>query len=78
VGTTVTTYIGKTTTIADSVGRHRPNVDAIGDSRLTADEIEDTVYGAGGWKTFVQGLKDAGTFDPDREPTTRTRAGTPG
>jgi len=38
-------------------------VDAIGDLSLTADEIEDTVYGAGGWKTFVQGLKDAGTFD---------------
>jgi hypothetical protein len=38
-------------------------VDAIGDLSLTADEIEDTVYGTGGWKTFVQGLKDAGTFD---------------
>ena len=58
----MTTYIGKTTTIADSVGTIA-NVDAIGDLSLTADEIEDTVYGAGGWKTFVQGLKDAGTFD---------------
>lgn len=58
----MTTYIGKTTTIADSVGAIA-NVDAIGDLSLTADEIEDTVYGAGGWKTFVQGLKDAGTFD---------------
>lgn len=58
----MTTYIGKTTTIADSVGVIA-NVDAIGDLSLTADEIEDTVYGAGGWKTFVQGLKDAGTFD---------------
>lgn len=58
----MTTYIGKTTTIADSVGAIA-NVDAIGDLSLTADEIEDTVYGTGGWKTFVQGLKDAGTFD---------------
>lgn len=58
----MTTYIGKTTTIADSSG-NIANVDAIGDLSLTADEIEDTVYGAGGWKTFVQGLKDAGTFD---------------
>lgn len=58
----MTTYIGKTTTIADSSG-DIANVDAIGDLSLTADEIEDTVYGAGGWKTFVQGLKDAGTFD---------------
>ena len=58
----MTTYIGKTTTIADSVGVIA-NVDAIGDLSLTADEIEDTVYGTGGWKTFVQGLKDAGTFD---------------
>ena len=58
----MTTYIGKTTTIADSVGAIA-NVDASGDLSLTADEIEDTVYGAGGWKTFVQGLKDAGTFD---------------
>lgn len=58
----MTTYIGKTTTIADSSG-NIASVDAIGDLSLTADEIEDTVYGAGGWKTFVQGLKDAGTFD---------------
>lgn len=58
----MTTYIGKTTTIADSSG-NIANVDAIGDLSLTADEIEDTVYGTGGWKTFVQGLKDAGTFD---------------
>jgi predicted secreted protein len=58
----MTTYIGKTTTIADSTGTIA-NVDAIGDLSLTADEIEDTVYGTGGWKTFVQGLKDAGTFD---------------
>ena len=58
----MTTYIGKTTTIADSSG-NIANGDAIGDLSLTADEIEDTVYGAGGWKTFVQGLKDAGTFD---------------
>lgn len=58
----MTTYIGKTTTIADSSG-NIANVDAIGDLSFTADEIEDTVYGAGGWKTFVQGLKDAGTFD---------------
>ena len=58
----MTTYIGKTTTIADGSG-NIANVDAIGDLSLTADEIEDTVYGAGGWKTFVQGLKDAGTFD---------------
>ena len=58
----MTTYIGKTTTIADPSG-NIANVDAIGDLSLTADEIEDTVYGAGGWKTFVQGLKDAGTFD---------------
>jgi len=43
----MTTYIGKTTTIADSVGAIA-NVDAIGDLSLTADEIEDTVYGAGG------------------------------
>jgi len=59
----MTTYIGKTTTIADSSGNNIANVDAIGDLSLTADEIEDTVYGTGGWKTFVQGLKDAGTFD---------------
>jgi len=58
----MTTYIGKTTTIVDSSG-NIANVDAIGDLSLTADEIEDTVYGTGGWKTFVQGLKDAGTFD---------------
>jgi predicted secreted protein len=58
----MTTYIGKTTTIADSSG-NIANVDAIGDLSLTADEIEDTVYGTSGWKTFVQGLKDAGTFD---------------
>ena len=58
----MTTHIGKTTTIADSSG-NIANVDAIGDLSLTADEIEDTVYGTGGWKTFVQGLKDAGTFD---------------
>ena len=58
----MTTYIGKTTTIADSSG-NIANVDAIGDLSLTADEIEDTVYGTGGWKTFVHGLKDAGTFD---------------
>ena len=58
----MTTYIGKTTTIADSSG-NIANVDAIGDLSLTADEIEDTVYGTDGWKTFVQGLKDAGTFD---------------
>ena len=58
----MTTYIGKTTTIADSSG-NIANVDAIGDLSLTADEIEDTVYGTGGWKTFVQGLKDGGTVD---------------
>jgi predicted secreted protein len=58
----MTTYIGKTTTIADSSG-NIANVDAIGDLSLTADEIEDTVYGSSGWKTFVQGLKDGGTFD---------------
>ena len=58
----MTTYIGKTTTIADSVGAIA-NVDAIGDLSITADEIEDTVYGTGGYKTFVQGLKDGGTVD---------------
>jgi len=56
------TTIGKTTTIADPSGNIAA-VDAIGDISITADEIEDTVYGTGGWKTFVQGLKDAGTFD---------------
>ena len=58
----MTTYIGKTTTVADSTGTIG-NVDAIGDISLTADEIEDTVYSTDGWKTFVQGLKDAGTVD---------------
>lgn len=58
----MTTYIGKTTTIADNSG-NIGNVDAIGDLSLTADEIEDTVYGTGGYKTFVQGLKDGGTVD---------------
>ena len=56
------TDIGKTTTIADPSGNIGA-VDAIGDIGITADEIEDTVYGTGGWKTFVQGLKDGGTFD---------------
>ena len=56
------TTIGKTTTIADASG-NISNVDAIGDLSLTADEIEDTVYGTGGYKTFVPGLKDAGSFD---------------
>ena len=56
------TDIGKTTTIADPTGTIGA-VDAIGDIGITADEIEDTVYGTGGWKTFVQGLKDGGTFD---------------
>ena len=56
------TYIGKTTTIADASG-NIANVDSIGDISLSADEIEDTTYGSNGWKTFVQGLKDGGTFD---------------
>jgi len=56
------TYIGKTTTIADPSG-NIANVDSIGDISLSADEIEDTTYGSSGWKTFVQGLKDGGTFD---------------
>ncbi len=56
------TYIGKTTTIADASG-NLANVDSIGDISLSADEIEDTTYGSSGWKTFVQGLKDGGTFD---------------
>lgn len=56
------TYIGKTTTIADASG-NLANVDSIGDISLSADEIEDTTYGSNGWKTFVQGLKDGGTFD---------------
>jgi len=56
------TYIGKTTTIADPSG-NIANVDSIGDISLSADEIEDTTYGSNGWKTFVQGLKDGGTFD---------------
>jgi predicted secreted protein len=56
------TYIGKTTTIADASG-NIANVDSIGDISLSADEIEDTTYGSSGWKTFVQGLKDGGTFD---------------
>jgi len=56
------TDIGKTTTIADPSGNIGA-VDAIGDIGLSADEIEDTVYGTGGWKTFVQGLKDGGTVD---------------
>jgi hypothetical protein len=56
------TTIGKTTTIADASG-NISNIDAIGDLSLTADEIEDTVYGTGGYKTFVPGLKDAGSFD---------------
>ena len=58
----MTTYIGKTTTIADPSG-NIANVDSIGDISLSADEIEDTTYGSSGWKTFVQGLKDGGTFD---------------
>ena len=58
----MTTYIGKTTTIADPSG-NIANVDSIGDISLSADEIEDTTYGSNGWKTFVQGLKDGGTFD---------------
>jgi len=56
------TYLGKTTTIADSSG-NIGNIDSIGDLSITADEIEDTVYGTGGYKTFVQGLKDGGTVD---------------
>ena len=56
------TYIGKTTTIAGPSG-NIANVDSIGDISLSADEIEDTTYGSNGWKTFVQGLKDGGTFD---------------
>ena len=56
------TDIGKTTTIADPSGNIGA-VDTIGDIGLSADEIEDTVYGTGGWKTFVQGLKDGGTVD---------------
>ncbi len=58
----MTTYLGKTTTIADSSG-NIGNIDSIGDLSITADEIEDTVYGTGGYKTFVQGLKDGGTVD---------------
>ena len=58
----MTTYIGKTTTIADPSG-NIANVDSIGDISLSADEIEDTTYSSSGWKTFVQGLKDGGTFD---------------
>ena len=57
-----TTYIGKTTTIADSTGTIA-SVDSIGDISISADEIEDTVYGTGTFKTFVQGLKDGGTVD---------------
>ncbi len=56
------TDIGKTTTIADSTGTIA-SVDSIGDISISADEIEDTVYGTGTFKTFVQGLKDGGTVD---------------
>lgn len=56
------TYIGKTTTIADASG-NLANVDSIGDISLSADEIEVTTYGASEWKQYIQGLKDAGTFD---------------
>ena len=60
----MTTYIGKTTKIeVGSTPTEITGVDSIGDIGLTADEIEDTVYGAETWKTFVRGLKDAGTFD---------------
>lgn len=56
------THLGKTTTIADPSG-NLANVDSIGDISLTADEIETTTYGASLWKTFMQGLKDGGSFD---------------
>lgn len=56
------TKIGKTTTIADPSG-NLAGVDSIGDISLTADEIETTTYGASLWKTFMQGLKDGGSFD---------------
>ena len=55
--------IGKTTTITDPSGNVIANVDAIVDISISADEIEDTVYSTDKWKTFVQGLKDGGTFD---------------
>lgn len=58
----MTPYIGKTTTLADPSG-NLAGIDAIGDISLTADEIETTCYGASLWKTFMQGLKDAGSFD---------------
>jgi hypothetical protein len=56
------TSIGKTTTIGDASG-NISNVDAIGDLSFDSDEIEDTVYGTSLYKTFIQGLKDAGTVD---------------
>jgi len=56
------TDLGKTVTLADASG-NITNVDSIGDIGLSADEIEDTVYGTSGWKTFIQGLKDGGSFD---------------
>jgi len=60
----MTTYLGKTTKIeVGSSPTEITGVDSIGDISVTADEIEDTVYGSEKWKTFVQGLKDAGTFD---------------
>ena len=60
----MTTYLGKTTKIeVGTTPIEITGVDSIGDIGITADEIEDTVYGAEKWKTFVAGLKDAGTFD---------------
>ena len=69
--------IGKTTTITDLSGNVIANVDAIGDISISTDEIEDTVYSTQEWKTFVQGLKDGGTFDLtvnyDKDSTGNTR-----
>lgn len=60
----MTTYIGKTTKIEVGITPTEiTGVDSIGDIGASADEIEDTVYGTETWKTFVQGLKDAGTLD---------------
>ncbi len=60
----MTTYLGKTTMIeVGTTPTEITGVDSIGDIGITADEIEDTVYETEKWKTFVQGLKDAGTFD---------------
>ncbi len=60
----MTTYIGKTTKIeVGTTPTEITGVDSIGDIGTSADEIEDTVYGTETWKTFIPGLKDAGTFD---------------